>query len=146
MITQSTINLVKKFEGVRYKAYQDVIGKYTTGVGHLILPSEKNLLTKQLTEAEVDILLSKDLMHAQACIQQNVRLNRLTQNQFDALASFIFNLGCSAFSNSTLLKKINGLDSKETITIQWLKWNKAGGVIRPGLATRRQAEVNLYFS
>ena len=143
MIQQSTIEFIKKWEGVKYKAYKDVIGLDTIGVGHLIKSNEKDLLIKTLTEQEVDDLLRKDLKVCDTCIVNNVKVP-LLQTQFDALASFIFNLGIGAFGKSTLLKKVNLKAPKEEISVEFKKWNKAGGKEVKGLTLRREAEANLF--
>lgn len=70
----------------------------------------------------------------------------LTQNQFDALVSFTFNLGEGSLKSSTLLKKVNANPSDTTISSEFLKWNKAGGKVIDGLTKRRQAEAKLYFA
>ncbi len=145
MVTQSTLDLIKNFEGVRKVAYKDIAGKWTIGVGHLILINEHDLLTKELTDQEVNDLLMKDLQQVINCINSHV-LIKPTQNQFDALASFIFNLGCPNFSSSTLCKYINGGYSKIDITKQWLKWDHISGQYSQGLDKRRQEEVKVYFS
>ena len=66
----------------------------------------------------------------------------LTQYQFDALVSFVFNLGSGAFGGSTLLKKLNAGDYS-AVPAQLMRWNKAGGRVLRGLTRRRQAEIDL---
>jgi GH24 family phage-related lysozyme (muramidase) len=68
----------------------------------------------------------------------------LSQNQFDALVSFIFNVGIGNFTKSTLAKKIIAKDKSAPQEI--LKWNKAGGVLSNGLVRRREAELKLFLS
>lgn len=68
----------------------------------------------------------------------------LTQNQFDACISFIYNLGWGAFLGSTLCKKIKANPNDVTIPVEFQKWTKAGGKILPGLVRRRKAEADLY--
>lgn len=70
----------------------------------------------------------------------------LTQNQVDALASFIYNLGSGNFSESTLLRKLNQNPCDPSIRDEFMRWTKAKGVELAGLKNRRAAEANLYFS
>jgi lysozyme len=70
----------------------------------------------------------------------------LTQNQFNSLVSFAYNVGTGAFSTSTLLKKVNANPNDLTIRNEFMKWNKANRVVVNGLTTRRKKESDLYFS
>ena len=70
----------------------------------------------------------------------------ISQSQFDALVSFAYNLGTGALQKSTLIKKVNANPKDVTIADEFLKWNKANGIVLAGLTKRRQAEANLYFS
>jgi GH24 family phage-related lysozyme (muramidase) len=145
MITDSTIALITGFEGSKNKAYQDSIGKWTIGVGHLIRGNEQHLLNETLSEEKIKALLKADLLWVEKCIKTSVNIP-ITQNQFDALASFIFNVGCPAFAGSTLLKRINGGTQPIEIEASWLAWNKAGGKEVKGLTLRRQKEYKIYDS
>jgi lysozyme len=72
--------------------------------------------------------------------------SKLTQNQFNALVSFAFNLGVTALNKSTLLKKVNINPNDPTIAAEFAKWNKAGGKVLNGLTKRRAKEAKLYFA
>ena len=72
--------------------------------------------------------------------------SKLTQNQFNALVSFAFNLGITSLGRSTLLKKVNINPNDPTIANEFAKWNKAGGKVVNGLTKRRAVEAKLYFS
>jgi lysozyme len=72
-------------------------------------------------------------------------VDTITQNQFDALVSFAYNLGPSNLKVSTLLKKVNANPNDELIKLEFMKWVKAGGKTLKGLVRRREAEANLYF-
>jgi lysozyme len=69
----------------------------------------------------------------------------VNQNQYDALVSFVFNLGIGAFRKSTLLKKIQANPNDPAIRAEFMKWVNAGGKPLKGLITRRAAEADLYF-
>ena len=101
-----------------------------------------NFLEEQKFKFNVSVLtkfLLNDLAKVERCIN-DVRVP-LTQNQYDALVSFTFNVGCNAFLNSTLLKKIrnNDYDANEI-----LRWNKSNGKVIKGLTERRKREMRLF--
>lgn len=135
------IALIKDFEGKELKKYQDVVGKWTIGYGHLILPSES--FPVAISDKEAEALLRKDLATSEAGVNRWVNV-MLTQNQFDALVSFTFNLGVGNLQTSTLLKLLNQGLMQEAAD-QFLRWNKAGGKEVSGLTRRRIAERDLFL-
>jgi lysozyme len=106
MISDKGIQFIEDREGVRLVAYQDVKGIWTIGVGHTGPEVKKGLIwtTEQVSQA-----LQDDLKEVQECIYKNIKYP-ISQNQYDALCSFIFNVGIDAFAKSTILKKINAGD------------------------------------
>ncbi|MGZ2746931.1 lysozyme [Burkholderia stagnalis] len=136
------IELIKHFEGLRLARYLDAVGKPTIGYGHLILPHEQ--FTRPLTQAEADALLRNDLRSAELNLRKLVHVP-ITQQQFDALMSFVFNLGAGRLRSSTLLRYLNAGASARAAD-QFLVWNKAGGRPLAGLTKRRQAERALFLS
>ncbi|AVF36715.1 lysozyme [Rahnella sikkimica] len=136
------IALIKSFEGLRLEKYQDVVGKWTIGYGHLILPEES--FPAPIPEAQADALLRQDLGISEKAVNQYV-IVALTQNQFDALVSFTFNLGVGNLKNSTLLKVLNARQYQDAAE-QFLRWDKAGGKQVAGLTRRRSAERALFIS
>jgi lysozyme len=70
----------------------------------------------------------------------------ITQNQFDALVSFAYNVGLEAFRKSTLLKKVNANPNDKLISNQFLRWNKSRGRVLQGLTNRRIEEARIYFA
>ena len=142
-ISTRGLELIKKSEGLRLQAYQDVIGKWTIGYGHLIkLPEEKGLLDFHISETYAENLLLKDVQDAVKCVNDKV-LVLLTQSQFDALVSFTFNLGCGALNRSTLLRLLNAGEYARA-SEQFLLWDKAGGKPVAGLSIRRQEEKRMF--
>jgi lysozyme len=144
-VSKDCIKMIKHHEGVRLKPYQDPIGLWTVGVGHLIgdgktLPIE---WFRTFTMDEVDELLKKDLQRFERGV---LRLcpNNLTQSRFDALVSFAFNVGLGNLQASTLRQKHNRNDVLGAAK-EFLRWNKAGGKVFRGLTIRRQDESNLYL-
>ncbi|MGN8133174.1 lysozyme [Paraburkholderia sp. 22099] len=136
------IDLIKHFEGLRLQRYLDAVGKPTIGYGHLILPHEH--FDRPLSEAEAQALLRRDLRGAELQLCKLVRVP-ITQQQFDALMSFVFNLGAGRLRSSTLLRYLNA-GSPARAADQFLVWNKAGGKPLAGLTRRRQAERKLFLS
>lgn len=148
-VSPSGISLVKKFEGLHkqtsegdVRAYRCPAGRWTIGWGHC-----KGVKSgMRATVAECEQFLQEDLNEAGNVVTRLVHVP-LTQHQFDALASFIFNLGQGNFAESTLLRKLNqGL--YDEVPEQLMRWNKArvDGVLTPlkGLTRRRTAEAALF--
>lgn len=139
--SQKGIDLVKSFEGLSLKVYKDAVGLPTIGYGHLIKKGEV-FTTISLQEAED--LLRKDLKQFEEGVSTSVKV-ALTQNQFDALVSFAFNLGMGNLNSSTLLKKLNAGDVQGA-SLEFVRWNRAGNKILAGLTRRRLAEKELFLS
>ena len=137
-ITESTINTIIRFEGKRNKAYQDTKGLWTIGVGHLIKPDEQHLINTVLTDDQVHDLLRHDLSWCDEAITSSVRVP-LNQNQYDALYSLCFNIGASAFKNSTIVKKLNAGDYNGAADAI-LMWNRPAVLI-----PRRKSEKALFL-
>lgn len=143
VISEKGIDLIKEFEGFRANAYQDVVGVWTIGYGSTRVngvPVKKgDVITKEDAEAELRKV-------AQNFFDQVVKYlpNDLSQNKIDAIASFIYNVGVGAFKKSTLLKCIQSND-EVCAGQQFIRWNKAGGKIIPGLTRRRAAERELFL-
>lgn len=139
--SQKGIDLIKQFEGVVLKVYKDAVGLPTIGYGHLI---KKGEVFTTITQQQAEELLAKDLKQFEEGISTSVKV-ALTQNQFDALVSFTFNLGIGNLNSSTLLKKLNVGDIQGAAD-QFPRWNKAGGKTLAGLTRRRLAEKELFLS
>lgn len=134
------LSLIKSAEGLRLRAYQDSVGVWTIGFGRTRGVKQG----QKITEAEATEFLKSDLESAEADVTRLVRVV-VTENQFAALVSFVFNLGAGALKRSTLLKKLN-LGDMNGAAVEFLKWNKAGQKILAGLTKRRQAEMTLFQS
>jgi len=159
-LDQAGLEFIKQWEGCRLEAYEDVAGKLTIGVGHLL--TDKELESGEvaifdpgfptmyvvnwrdgITDDDAMNLLAIDAADAEAAVDDLVDVE-LTQNQFNALVSFVFNLGRGAFAKSTLLKMINEEANDIQIFAQFLRWTRAGGRVVEGLSRRRQAECELW--
>ena len=137
-ISQEGLSLIKKFEGCELEAYKCAAGVWTIGYG-----STKNVKEGDtLTQEEADELLLHEMDEYEGYIKDNVTSD-LDQNQFDALVSWVFNLGPSNLKASTMLKVVNAGDMKE-VPAQIKRWNKANGKTLQGLIRRREAEALLF--
>ena len=138
-ITKSTLSYITEEEGKRNKAYRDSKGLWTIGVGHLIRPGEEHLITATLTDQEVEELLRSDLKWCSDAVEGAVKVP-LQQAQFDALYSLCFNIGGTAFKNSTVVRKLNANDYHGAADAI-LMWNKPAV-----LEKRRKRERDLFLS
>lgn len=131
---------LKKVEGVRYKAYLDTGGVLTNGVGHT--GPDVKYVGQVASKEQVEQWLIDDLKEAEDALYRWVTVE-LTQNQFDALASFVFNIGEGQFRKSTLLKKLNQQDF-DGAAGQFERWIYDNGKIQPGLVKRRHGEEMMF--
>ena len=140
--SDNCIALIKRFEGYLNKPYLCPAGIPTIGFGTTVYPSGKKVLLSDppITMTEACFFLKNDLIRFESAINKAVTVP-ITQHQFDALCSFVYNVGVGAFMDSTLLKKIN---AGEYAGDEFLRWNKAGGKVLAGLTERRQAEKVLF--
>ena len=139
-ISDNGLNLIKRFEGFRKKAYKCPAGVWTIGYGHINKVRPDDIIT----EAEATELLIKDVFNCEGVINHFVK-KTLNQGQYDALCSFIFNVGSGNFQRSTLLRKLNQADY-EGAANEFPKWVYSKGKKLPGLVKRRTAERELFIS
>ena len=130
--------ILKYFEGCKLTAYQDSVGVWTIGYGHT--KGVYNGMT--ITQEETEQMLLTELEEYEGYIENMVTVP-LTQNQFDALVVWIYNLGPTNFKNSTLLKELNA-GNYNAAGQEITRWNKAGGKVLAGLVKRREAEAELF--
>ena len=123
--------------------YQDGVGKWTVGYGHLIISGDGCAIGSPITMGNAETLLRNDLWKAEDAIKADVRVT-LTQCQFDALVSFIFNLGTGAFYRSTLLKLLNTGDFDGAAS-EFPKWDHApSDTVNNSILKRRLAEKRCF--
>ncbi|KQO56460.1 lysozyme [Sphingomonas sp. Leaf257] len=130
--------LIKQFEGLRTQAYICPAGVLTIGYGSTGAHVKRGMV---ITEAQATALLAQDVVRFEKAV--NGLGVALTQNQFDALVSFAFNVGEKALRDSTLAKKLKAGDYKRAAA-QFGAWVKGGGKTLPGLVRRRAAEAALF--
>ena len=97
-----------------------------------------------ITKERAEEFLRLDILSAENAV--NAECQNLRQCQFDAIVSFVFNVGCGNFCKSTLLKKVKANPDDNSIMDEFLRWVYANGFVLPGLQKRRLAEMRLYFS
>lgn len=137
-VSDKCLTLVSYYEGFSESAYRDIVGKLTIGYGFTKGVKEGDVITK----AEANSRLIRELNEHASIINEHVKV-KLHQWEYDALASFIYNVGVGAFGKSTLLRKLNKGDY-EGAARELLRWNRAGGVIVNGLTRRRKSEKFLF--
>lgn len=138
-VSEKGIALIKQYEGCKLYAYRDSVGVLTIGYGHT-----KGVKAGQaITQQQADAFLREDLKSAENAI--NATGVELSQNQFDALVSWVFNLGATNFYKSTMYKYIKTKRSPIEVCDQMVLWHNAGGKPLLGLKRRRVAEANMYM-
>ena len=138
-ISQKGIDLIKKFEGCKLYAYRDSVGVATIGYGH----TKGVKMGMGITQQQAETFLKEDIVPVERVLN-GMGIN-YTQNQFDALVSWIFNLGQGNFKSSTMYKYIVARKSDLEITDQMVKWHNAGGKPLVGLKKRRCEEANMFL-
>ncbi len=131
--------LTRRWEGLVLTAYQDQVGVWTVGYGHTGRGVTPGLT---ITQADAEGFLVDDIARAASAVNRLVTA-AISQNQFDAMVDFSFNLGVAAFSGSTLLRMVNSGNLEGAVT-QFPLWSHAGGVVNKGLAARRADEAALF--
>ena len=132
------LSLIKKFEGCELKAYQCSAGVWTIGYGH----TKDVVEGMEITQEQAEQMLVDELHEYESYINKYVTV-ALSHNQFDALVSWVYNLGPANLSASTMLKVLNS-GEYEDVPAQMKRWNKAGGKVLEGLIRRREAEACLF--
>lgn len=133
---------IKSIEGFRDMPYRDTGGRLTIGYGHVIKHSEGWLKEGVISQAVALQLLHQDAKGAENAVNAYVKVP-LNQDQFDALVSFVFNVGNEAFRTSTLLRKLNA-GRCCAVPDELRRWKYDGKHIVAGLAARREKEIALY--
>ena len=156
-ISARGIQLIKHWEGVRYRPYTCSARLFTIGVGHVLYPAQGRLPLDQrdayplephdnrtFSKDEVNGTLSADLIRFETGVARLFPMG-LTTGQNDALVSFAFNLGLGGVQRSTLRQKVLRGETQEAAD-EFLKFTRGGGKILPGLVKRRNDERALFLS
>ncbi|CAB4433178.1 unnamed protein product [Rhizophagus irregularis] len=141
-VNKEGLDLIEEFEGFYPNFYKDPVGIKTIGYGHACHVHDCSKIQPPISLAEGETLLKSDLAVFESCVESLTRTN-LNPDQFSALVSFTFNLGCGAYQQSTLRMKLNAGDTKGA-SLEFAKWVYGGGKKLPGLVRRRNAERDLF--
>jgi len=135
-----TIDFIKRFEGFSPTPYKCPAGYFTFGYGSLVshYPDTKF----PVSEEDASTYLDAALMSAERAVRRLINVD-LTENQFSALCSFVYNVGSGSLQRSTLRRKVNREEHCE-VPEEFMKWVFGGGRKLPGLIARRKAEGELY--
>lgn len=146
-LSQKGLDLIKQFEGLKLTPYVCSGGINTIGYGntYYMNGNKVKLTDPPITKQQAEELLKMSVISYEKAVDSFCR-DDISQNQFDALVSFAYNVGVGNLQKSTLIKKVNINPKDATIRNEFMKWNKAAGRVLAGLTRRRQAEANLYFS
>lgn len=146
-LSQKGLELIKQFEGLKLKPYLCPANIATVGYGNTYYPdgTKVKVTDPAITKERAEELLKHLVVSYEKAVDSFCR-DDISQNQFDALVSFAYNVGVGNLQKSTLIKKVNANPKDVTIADEFMKWNKAAGRVLAGLTRRRQAEAKLYFS
>lgn len=144
-IDNQGVELIKQFEGLSLSAYQDPVGIWTIGYGwtHPV-DGEPIGAGMYISQIKAVSLLIESLGSYERDVSRLINVS-VTQNQFNALVDFAYNLGISALADSTLLRKLNSGDMDGAAN-EFMRWCHAGNKVLPGLVRRREAERILFLS
>jgi lysozyme len=140
--TDEGLALIRRFEGFSPTIYVCPAGYETAGYGHVVLEAERDRFTGGIGEDEAEDLLRRDAGIAECAVLRLITVP-LTDGQFDALVSFVFNVGAGGLQRSTLRRKVNR-EEHALVPAEFRKWVWAGGRRLEGLVRRREAEARLY--
>jgi len=146
-VDNKCIDLIISFEGIKLSPYVCPAGVVTIGAGTTRYYNGVKVSMSDLpiTKEKAIEYLMHDLHQFELAVDA-MAVDTVTQNQFNALVSFAYNLGSNALKGSTLLKKVNANPNDPTIAAEFAKWVNAGGKKLKGLVRRRAAESELYFT
>lgn len=135
-------NLIKSFEELRLESYLPTPDDVWT-VGWGTTQGVRRGMAIDLITARR--WFKRDVAQVVECVNKNC-LIPVSQNQFDAMVSLVYNIGCSAFKSSTLLRLLNEGTDKPTVAKQFLRWDKQGSKTLAGLTRRRTSEAQLFLT
>jgi len=157
-VSDACVEMIKHHEGVRSKPYRCPAGLWTIGVGHVLYPEQAKLKLEERSayplrpehdkiwsDVGIDAILRSDLTRFESGVLRLCPGAINSQAHFDALVSFSFNVGLGSLQSSTLRMKYNR-GEYEAAADEFVKWNKAGGRILPGLTRRRLEEQALFLT
>ena len=149
-LNQQGYDLITQFEGLSLVPYLDSVKIPTIGYGNTYYPNGLTSIKVTMKDPKITKQYALEMFKITAdtfALRVIKRVTKkITQNQFNALVSFAYNVGIGAFEKSTLLKKVNINPNDLSVKSEFMKWNKAGGKVITGLTNRRKKEADVYFS
>lgn len=134
------LHFIREVEGFQREAYQDEGGVWTIGFGHTRDVKEGDTISTH----KANVHLNADIVIFEIQLQKLVRVD-LTNNQYMALLSFIYNIGATQFADSTVLKYVN--EGKfDLVPDELRKWNRVNNEVSLGLTRRREKEAKLFMN
>ncbi len=143
-ISYNGVQFLKEREGFRSEAYKDTGGVWTIGYGTIAIKGKPVEAGQTISKKEAEICLVEDLAWAQTTVNKSVRVP-LRQGMYDALVSFVYNIGETQWADSTLLKVLNA-GQYDKVSEQLLRWKYDNGKEIPGLLRRRELERDMFYS
>jgi lysozyme len=146
-ISPKGVLFIETSEGLKLKPYLDSGGVATIGIGCIQYEDGKRVTMKDCEiskDRALELFIKGTLPKFELAVNANVKVP-LTQYEYDALVSFVYNVGVGGFKTSTLLKLLNGKKDKKEVAAQFLRWNKDNGKVVKGLTNRRTAEMNMFL-
>lgn len=148
-VTDAGLSFIAGWEGFRAAPYNDAGGNATIGYGHLLHYGPVNARDVEqnptLTRAGALELLRDDVDQAEETVRELVRPPFVFPWRFDAITSFVYNVGAGAFARSGVLRQLNASRTRGRAADELLAWDHAGGRELPGLLNRRRAERALFL-
>ena len=146
-ISEVGLNLIKSFEGCKLSPYLDSAKIPTIGWGTVYYEdgSRVSMDDNAISQERADQLLLFEVNSKTRTLNVLIKVP-VNQNQFDAICCWTYNVGQGAAASSTLLRLLNANADINTVAAEFLKWDKAGGVVVPGLLRRRTAEQQLFLT
>lgn len=141
-ISHNGVEFIEDAEGFKATAYKDTGGVWTIGYGTTHIDGQPVEQGMTCTQQQAELWMEKDLAPVQTIINQSVKV-KITQNMFDALCSFTYNLGGYAFSHSTMCTLINQCKFASAAD-QFNRWVYDNGRVVPGLVSRRAREKAVF--
>lgn len=144
-LSEAGVSLIKRFEGLKLKAYKDSAGVWTIGYGHTSAAGKPKVTSGLvITAEEAEDILKRDLLLYEKAVNDTIK-RPMNPNQYAAMVSLCYNIGPGAFAKSTVARKFNEgaiFDAADGFML----WIKAGGKILKGLVNRREAERKMFLN
>lgn len=144
--SEQGIKMIIAFEGIEEKAYKCPSGVWTIGVGHTGEVDDRPINAgMHITQEKAMQLLRQDLAHFEEYINAEPYAKKLQQHQFDALVSFVFNVGRAAFHSSTMRRKLCSGADNDSVAAEFGRWIYGKKGMLPGLVRRRKIEAEMFL-